>query len=288
MTVYRGRFAPSPTGPLHFGSIICAVASYVDAKAHHGTWLVRMEDVDRNREQKGAAAGILDLLAAAGLNSDEPVIYQKNRDEIYKQYLDQLDAHTFHCQCTRKALRASAPLGIDGLVYPGTCREENLAAGAIRVHATGAVEMHDLIRGPFKWNLAEQIGDFIIKRSDQLFAYQLAVVADDISQNITHVIRGMDLLHSTPRQIHLYHLLGIEPPTYMHLPLALNEHGDKLSKQTFARAIEKHELDDAVTQALRFLGLPCPLGLSSPAALDWGIEHWSRNAILLKDRHFQQ
>ncbi|HEY0665566.1 MAG TPA: tRNA glutamyl-Q(34) synthetase GluQRS, partial [Gallionella sp.] len=214
-TSYRGRFAPSPTGPLHFGSLVAAVGSYLDAKHHRGTWLVRMEDLDTPRCVPGAAEDILRTLDAFSLHSDEPVLYQSRRTAAYEEALQQLkDSGTaYPCCCTRKEIADSALHGIEGFVYPGTCRDgmaHQRSTPAWRVRTDDApVAFEDGLQGAQSQHLERDIGDFVVKRADGLFAYQLAVVADDAFQGITHVVRGADLMHSTARQIHLQRLLGL-------------------------------------------------------------------------------
>jgi len=256
---YRGRFAPSPTGALHFGSLVAAVGSYLDAKHHHGTWLVRMEDLDTPRCVPDAADDILHTLAAFGLHSDEPVIYQSRRTAAYETALRRLkdNGTAYPCCCTRKEISDSALLGIEGAVYPGTCRH-GIPAGrekrAWRVRTNNTpLEFSDALQGNQSQRLERDIGDFVVKRADGLFAYQLAVVVDDARQDITHVVRGADLLASTPRQIHLQGLLGLPTPHYMHLPVAVNEAGEKLSKQTLAEAVDTAQPVAALWRALSFL-----------------------------------
>jgi len=281
---YRGRFAPSPTGPLHFGSLVAAVGSYLDAKYHHGIWLVRMEDLDAPRCVPGAADDILRTLAAFGLHFDEPVIYQSQRTAAYEQALHKLQASgaAYPCCCTRKEISDSAVHGIEGPVYPGTCRS-GIPAGrdgrAWRVRTDDkAIGFDDALQGRLSQNLESEIGDFVVKRADGLFAYQLAVVVDDAWQNITHVVRGADLLTSTPRQIHLQRLLSLPTPQYMHLPIALNAAGEKLSKQTLAAAVDTAQPAAALLQVLNFLQQRPPAeaaGGDVGMVLDWAIRHWN-------------
>ena len=281
---YRGRFAPSPTGPLHFGSLIAAVGSYLQAKTQNGEWLLRMEDLDTPRNVPGAADEILRTLQAFGFAWDGAVIYQSQRDEFYRAALERLATQgaTFPCACSRKEIADSSLLGIEAPVYPGTCRA-GLAAGrsgrAIRVRVgSAAIEFRDLIRGPITRHLATEIGDFVLRRADGIIAYQLAVVVDDGEQGITQIIRGADLLASTPRQIFLQRVLGYAALSYGHLPVATNRTGEKLSKQTLARAINTGNAVKLLFDALRFLGQnpPPELQQSSQAPLwDWAFMHWS-------------
>ena len=280
---YRGRFAPSPTGPLHFGSLVAAVGSYLEAKSHNGTWLVRMEDIDPPREMPGAADAILKALEAYGFEWDEPVLYQSQRSEYYEAALAKLrqDGQLYACACTRKEIADSAPQGIDGPVYPGTCRGglvggKTPRAWRVRVNESEIV-FEDAIQGTIRQILAEDIGDFVLKRADGYYAYQLAVVIDDAAQRISHVVRGADLLDSTPRQIHLQHLLGFPIPGYAHLPVAVNAAGEKLSKQTFAMPLDIEHPVPALHQALRFLGQDAPAELAAgslPELWQWATAHW--------------
>ncbi|MHB1093382.1 tRNA glutamyl-Q(34) synthetase GluQRS [Thiobacillus sp.] len=280
---YVGRFAPSPTGLLHFGSLVAAVASWLDARAAGGRWLVRMEDLDRPRCEPGAADAILRQLDAYGLYRDGPVLYQSQRDDAYAAALDALKAHgaVYPCACTRSQL-AQAPRNIEGeIVYPGTCRN-GLRVGAIarawRVRVPdSSTHFHDRIHGDLEQNLARDVGDFIVKRADGLFAYQLAVVVDDTFQGITHVVRGADLLWNTPRQKVLQALLGLPTPVYAHVPLIVNAAGQKLSKQTLAPVLPETGQGAILAQALATLGHPPPPELSGtgPAQLlAWAVTHW--------------
>jgi len=246
--MYVGRFAPSPTGPLHFGSLIAAVASYCEAKSQRGQWVLRMEDLDRPREIKGAAAAILQQLEKFGFEWDGSVLYQSHRDEAYAAALAQLKQQhlIYPCTCTRKEIAdSSTSIGIEGLIYPGTCLSQPIkpnAAIAWRIKTPdNIITFHDDIQGQISQNLQHDIGDFILKRADGLFAYQLAVVVDDAEQGITHIVRGADLLNSTPRQIYLQQMMGYSTPQYAHVPVATNAAGEKLSKQTLAQAIDAED-----------------------------------------------
>ncbi|MFO7542204.1 MAG: tRNA glutamyl-Q(34) synthetase GluQRS [Thiobacillus sp.] len=280
---YIGRFAPSPTGPLHFGSLVAAVASFLDARAAGGRWLVRMEDLDRPRCEPGAADTILRQLEAYGLHWDGEVLYQSQRDAAYAAALDTLQAAgtVYPCACTRSRL-AGAPRNREGdILYPGNCRE-GLPTGAtarswrVRVDSV-STHFHDRIHGDLRQDLAAEVGDFIVKRADGLFAYQLAVVVDDAFQGITHVVRGADLLWNTPRQIHLQTLLGLPTPTYVHVPLITNAAGQKLSKQTRAPALPETGHGTVLSQALAVLrqSPPAEMAGAGPAALlAWASAHW--------------
>ena len=278
---YRGRFAPSPTGPLHFGSLAAAVASYLDAKHHDGIWLVRMEDLDMPRCVPGAADDILQTLSEFGLSSDEPVMYQSQRTSAYEMALQQLKEMNaaYLCACTRREILDSALHGIEGPVYPGTCRNgifSGREGKAWRVKTNDeAVVFEDRLQGRISQRIESEIGDFIVRRADHLFAYQLAVVVDDAAQQITHVVRGADLLYSTPRQMHLQRLLGLATPNYMHLPVAVNGKGEKLSKQTLARPAEQSP--DTMFKVLLFLRQQPPDDLRSASIdemLAWAKENW--------------
>lgn len=291
---YRGRFAPSPTGPLHFGSLTAAVGSYLDARKNGGTWLIRIEDVDTPRCVSGAARDILRTLESFGLQSDEPVLYQSQRSAAYEAALQQLKdlGMAYPCSCTRKEISDSALHGIEGPVYPGTCRngmDHQRATPAWRVRtgpSPSPITFDDDLQGQISQRIESEIGDFVVKRTDGLFAYQLAVVVDDAFQGITHVVRGADLLNSTPRQIHLQHLLGLATPAYMHLPVATNSEGKKLSKQTRAKAVIPGD-STTLLRVLQFLNQQPPTELSAGTVEDilaWGIRHWRPQVL----QHTQQ
>ncbi len=281
---YRGRFAPSPTGPLHFGSLVAAVGSYVDARAHGGTWLVRMEDLDPPRVVAGAADDILRVLETFGLHWDESIVWQSTRHEAYAAALAQLSeaGHGFYCTCTRKEI-ADSSLGRDGTpIYPGTCRDglpAGRAARAIRVRVRDeTIAFCDRLQGEVAQNLARDVGDFVIRRADGCFAYQLAVVVDDAWQEISDVVRGADLWGSTGRQIHLQRLLGLSTPHYLHLPVATNAQGEKLSKQTLAAPVDARHPGAGLVLALRFLGQTVPDALRTAhpgTVLEWAILNWN-------------
>lgn len=263
-----GRFAPSPTGPLHFGSLVAALASFCEAHQQKGHWLVRMEDLDQPREVKGAADLILKQLEAFGFSWDGEVIYQSQRQEAYAAALELLSerAQIYPCTCTRKEiLDSSTQTGIEGVIYPGTCLLHPIKANApvawrIRSPAE-TICFNDAIQGRVCQHLSTQIGDFILKRADGLFAYQLAVTVDDAAQQITHIVRGADLLDSTPRQIFLQQRLGYNQPAYAHVPVACNSDGEKLSKQTLATALDIKHASRHLWQALMFLGQDPPAAL---------------------------
>ena len=294
--MYRGRFAPSPTGPLHAGSLVAALASWLDARAHGGRWLVRMEDVDTPRCVPGADELILQQLAACGLVSDEPVLAQSQRGALYQQALDKLmeHGHAYPCGCSRKDIEtALQAMGITrarhhAAVYPGTCRPDRGGlqgkrprAWRFAVEPTGGnVHWTDRRLGPQTQNVATEVGDFILKRADGLWAYQLAVVVDDADQGVTDVVRGEDLADNTPRQILLQQALGVPTPRYLHTPLVHGANGEKLSKQNGARALDLSHPLQALNDAARVLGLPSLPAPHSPGisdALTLWVAAWRRN-----------
>ncbi len=263
-TAYRGRFAPSPTGPLHFGSLLAAVGSFLDARSQGGEWLLRMEDLDPPREVPGAADNILRTLEAFGLYWDGKVTYQSQRHAAYRAALDRLErtGQTYPCGCTRREIRAHA--GPDGSPrsYPGTCRDglpPGRGARSVRLRVPDhKITFDDRLQGAISEYLPEQSGDFILLRADGLFAYQLAVVVDDAHQGITDIVRGADLLDSTSQQIALQQALGYPTPHYLHLPVVVNEQGKKLSKQTHARAVTADHAVATLCTVLQTLGQPLP------------------------------
>lgn len=279
---YVGRFAPSPTGPLHQGSLVAAVASFCDARAAGGRWLLRMEDIDPPREMPGAADLILRQLEGYGLEWDGAVLWQHDRLDAYAAAIDQLQAQgdVFWCRCSRSELARQTCA-----VYPGTCRAHTAprddAAVRLRVPA-GVVAFEDRVFGPQQEDVAATVGDFVIRRRDGLFAYQLAVVVDDAWQGVTDVVRGADLLDNTARQIVLQRALGLPALRYLHLPLVRHADGSKLSKQTFAEALPLPAAPARLWQALHCLGQQPPAGLrDAPPArqLDWAVAHWQPSAI---------
>lgn len=286
---YRGRFAPSPTGPLHFGSLITALASFLDAKANRGQWLVRMEDLDPPREQPGAADLILQALETHGLEWDETLIYQSSRHSAYEASLNGLIARelAYPCTCSRQQLAAM------GGIYDGRCRarqRDDNSPQAIRLKlydipghpCDDSIEFVDLFQGAQSQNLRTQAGDQILKRRDGFYAYQLAVVVDDIFQGITHIIRGSDLLEVTARQLRLFDLLEAPRPVYGHIPLALQANGQKLSKQNQAKALDNNKAGRNLWHGLAFLGQNPPADLaraSTSELLDWAQAHWQPQAI---------
>jgi glutamyl-Q tRNA(Asp) synthetase len=310
MDRYRGRFAPSPTGPLHFGSLVAAVGSYLEAKSRGGLWLVRMEDLDPPREQPGAAQRILRTLEACGMDWDGDVMYQSGRSAAYRAALARLEAQglVYACGCSRREIADSrqtfAPTrgahnasvarasgrGVGGeggaLIYPGTCRN-GLAPGktprATRVRVGDeTIEFEDAVQGRIRQDLAAEAGDFVLSRADELYAYQLAVVVDDAEQGITDVVRGADLLDSTPRQIYLQHRLELSTPRYLHLPAAVNAAGEKLSKQTLAAPVDERDPMPMLAQVMDFLGQAPPAQLRRAPLAEfwrWALAHWDAKRI---------
>ncbi|MGH8622866.1 MAG: tRNA glutamyl-Q(34) synthetase GluQRS [Burkholderiales bacterium] len=285
---YRGRFAPSPTGPLHFGSLVAAVGSFLEARTRGGEWLVRMEDLDPLRVAPGAADGILRTLAAYGLDCDGPVAYQSARNDAYHAALHRLrELHlVYPCACSRREIADSAIAGREGPVYPGTCREgfaAGKAARSLRLDTRGAAAaFEDAIQGQIVCELERESGDFVLYRADGAYAYQLAVVVDDAEQGITDVVRGADFLASTPRQIYLQQLLGLPRPRYVHLPIAVNARGEKLSKQTLALPLDRTSPLPALIAALAFLGQQPPHELAREtvrAFWKWAVENWKLDRV---------
>lgn len=278
--MYTGRFAPSPTGPLHLGSLIAAAASWLDARAAGGRWLVRIEDLDRPRCVPGAAGAILRALDRLGLHWDGEVLYQSRRLAHYRAALERLAPHTYWCGCTRREIAdSSLGLAADGAhIYPGTCRGGTARRRALRLRTTmEPIAFVDRVQGRREQLLERDTGDFVLYRADGLFAYQLAVVVDDAAQGITDVVRGADLLDSTPRQIYLQRLLGLPTPRYLHVPVALDAAGEKLSKQMGAAPIEADA--GALARALAFLGQPEAATLEE-ARREWNPQLISRRRAL--------
>jgi glutamyl-Q tRNA(Asp) synthetase len=273
-----GRFAPSPTGDLHFGSLLAAVASYLQAKSSGGQWLIRVEDIDPPREVPGSAGRILQDLQRFGMQPDQPVLYQSDRSEAYKLAItDLLDqGHAYWCGCSRSELPASG-------VYPGTCSNglpEGKSPRSVRLRVNDvAVSFTDLVQGQVEENLREAVGDFIIRRADGLAAYQLAVVVDDAFQGVTEVVRGADLLDSTARQIHLQNCLGLATPVYAHHPVAVGSNRMKMSKRHGSDPVASSPPAQALEMTLRFLGQPCPGGLSDQELWAWALSNWRLTRI---------
>jgi glutamyl-Q tRNA(Asp) synthetase len=277
---YVGRFAPSPTGPLHFGSLLAAVASYGQALISKGRWLIRIEDIDPPREQPGADELIINMLDAFGFEWDGQITYQSTFTPRHEALVARLvsDGLAYPCSCSRRTL-ADVPRGPLGAIYPGTCRNGCVSGDtAIRVLVDdAAIEFEDLLQGHVQQRLQSESGDFIIKRRDGLIAYHMAVAVDDFDQGITEIVRGVDLLDSTPRQIHLQRLLGFTTPSYVHIPVAVGEDGDKLSKLTGAAAITSDDIGASLYLALKSLRQQPPEELArahSTAIWSWVAENW--------------
>ena len=285
-----GRFAPSPTGPLHFGSLLAAAASYLQARRHRGHWLLRIEDIDPPREQPGAAKRILAALDRYGFEWDGPVIYQSSSQSAHEAALHRLlDAgQAYPCSCSRSDL-ADAPRGPLGIIYPGTCRA-GCAAGetAIRVRTDDSgVEFADGLQGPQRQRLESESGDFVVWRRDGLVAYHLAVVVDDYEQGVTEIVRGIDLMDSTCRQIWLQRLLGYPTPNYLHIPVAAHADGQKLSKMTGAGAVPLGQPEPYLVQVLSSLGQQPPDRLAGATLEEiwaWGVENWNVDALAGRTR----
>lgn len=283
---YRGRFAPSPSGPLHFGSLVAALGSYLDARAQGGEWLLRIEDVDQPRTVPTAADGILRTLEGFGFEWDGEVIMQSRRLDLYHAALVrlQLDGDVYPCSCSRSEIAAASRLpSVDGgLLYPGTCRNglaDGKAARSWRLCVPNREFCYvDRVQGEARQNLQREVGDFVLLRADGQYAYQLAVVVDDAAQGVSAVVRGVDLLDSTVRQIWLQQRLGLPTPSYAHLPVVVNAAGEKLSKQTQAKAVDPADGSTLLACALEFLGHPVPAEMHKVPVVDfwrWAISVWS-------------
>ena len=274
---YIGRFAPTPSGPLHFGSLVSALASYLDAKANQGKWLLRIEDLDPPREDPAASNFIPKQLLAHHLQWDGEIEYQSRNHTRYEQALSELSQKEllFPCQCSRKDLQAQHGL------HHGPCRSQAEQSHALRIIAPQQQWCFtDRVYGESGQDVAKEVGDFVLKRKDGLYAYQLAMVVDDHHVGVTHVVRGVDLLDNTPRQLFLMAALGYDTPIYMHIPLIVNEQGQKLSKQNQAKALDLNSPLANLLAALEFLNQPLPPPTADiPQLLTWATEHWQPQAI---------
>ena len=278
---YIGRFAPTPSGHLHFGSLVAALASYLDARSEGGRWLLRMEDLDPPREMPGAQAAILDALERYGFEWDGELVRQSERHDAYAQVLDRLFSQglAYACTCSRKQLE-----GYNG-VYPGLCRNagHSMENAAIRLRVPELVYgFEDRVQGSFGQHLGREVGDFVIRRRDGLYAYQLAVVLDDAWQGVTDIVRGADLLDSTPRQLYLQELLGLSQPRYLHVPLIVQPDGHKLGKSYRSPPLTASQATPLLLRALRTLGQATDDRLchASPReVLDWAVTHWNASLI---------
>lgn len=285
---YRGRFAPSPTGPLHFGSLVTALASWLEARTAGGDWLVRIEDLDPLREPPEATGQILHSLECHGLFPDEPVRFQSQRHEAYRHAIDQLLAQrkAYHCSCSRKQLHQN------GGYHPAHCREHPPEPGnhpfAVRFALDDEFShWQDDLLGPQQQQVRAELDDPVLLRKEGFYAYQLAVVVDDIHQGITHVVRGSDLLDMTAQQQQIFRALGSPPPAWLHIPVILNDQGQKLSKQTHAPALDDQQPVSNLFRALEALGQQPPaalIGAQVDDVLSWGRENWQRSAIPLTSR----
>jgi len=284
--LYRGRFAPSPTGPLHLGSLLSALGSYLQAKSQKGKWLVRIEDLDPPREVKGAALDILKTLEAFGLYWDEEVVFQSKQHKHYQDALEQLKVKKliYSCSCSRKQIQESTRLGKIGFIYPGFCRQKPLVSKNVYAHrllaADSDISFEDLLRGKISQSLYRDIGDVVLLRADGYYAYHLAVVVDDYLQNITEIVRGCDLIDSTVIHIYLQQCLDYTNPSYAHLPIIVNKNNEKLSKQTGARAINISQIENTLYKLLQMLGQNPPIELKDATKeeiLLWGETNWTLN-----------
>ncbi len=285
-----GRFAPTPSGPLHQGSLVTAVASYCDARSQQGKWLVRMEDLDTPRVVKGSADNILFTLEAFGFEWDDEVLYQSQRFQIYQEIVQQWidDRLIYACSCSRKSLmNEKLRYGPSGIIYPGYCRDKRLDINKnfslrLSLQQAGELSFNDIHYGIFNLNLRDQIGDIVIKRADGIYAYHLAVVVDDAFQRVDQIVRGADLLEVTTLHLHLNRLLNYRNASYLHLPLIKTIHGKKLSKQTGARGIDPAKAGDHLIAALRFLGQPVTddiINESPENILGYAVDVWDASLI---------
>jgi len=288
VTIHHGRFAPTPSGPLHFGSMVAAVGSFLDAKSQGGTWGLRIDDLDPPRVAPGSVDSIFRCLEKFQMTWDGDVVYQSRRMDAYRTALDQLRGRglVYACACSRKEIGDAAFGGLDGPVYPGTCRDglpPGREARAWRVRTDdAAIEFVDLLQGRVRQDLEGEIGDFVLFRADRVYAYHLACAVDDDAQGVTHVVRGADLLASTPRQIYLQRSLGLSTPAYLHLPIALNAAGEKLSKQTLARPVEPERAAAILADVLKFLNHSPPDEVCADGVATlwrWALENWRRERL---------
>lgn len=287
-THYVGRFAPSPTGPLHFGSLIAATASYLCARQHPGgKWLLRIEDIDTQRCHNEHTKSIIETIEHYGFQWDGKITYQSKRTDLYQYALDSIRTHTYPCSCTRKQLSAFLRTGKYGYIYPGSCRKEPLNPGSanfsMRLKTNSErICFEDQCQGKFCQNIEDEIGDYILKRADSTFAYQLAVVVDDSEQGVTQIVRGADLFDNTPRQIYLQRLLSYKTPQYLHFPVAVTSDGKKLSKQNLSKELPITNKRQQIMNVLRFLGQDTP-DCNDFESLDdlwrWAVQNWDSTLI---------
>lgn len=285
---YRGRFAPTPSGPLHFGSVVAALGSWLDARAHGGEWHLRIDDLDPPRLVAGAADSIVRTLERLGLTWDGPIVHQSERTEAYADAVSRLArrAHVYRCTCTRRKILEAGLPGNEGPRYPGTCRERPdiyPGPGVWRIDVRDVVvAFEDLLQGPVTQALETAVGDFVLRRSDGIHGYHLACVVDDAAGGFNHLVRGADLIDSTPRQIFLQQLLDLPGPTYLHLPVAVDAAGHKLSKQTLAAPVDADPPSATLARAAAFLGHRPPPGLVAACPedlLSWASRHWDRSLL---------
>jgi len=286
---YRGRFAPTPSGPLHFGSMIAAIGSYCDARAHGGDWHVRIDDIDTPRVVSGCADDILRTLEQFALEWDGYPVYESHNIDAYHSALHTLrvTGSLFACACSRQEVARSSIIGIDGPIYPGTCRDglppgRSGRALRLRVNEGTTITFDDLLQGQISQDLATAVGDFVIYRADGIFSYHLTCAVGDAHQQVTHIVRGADLVDSTPRQVHLQHLLHLATPAYLHLPVATNARGEKLSKQTHAAPVDAAQAAPTIYAVLRFLGQQPPQEMvrwSAVDAMQWAVSAWRRDNV---------
>lgn len=292
-TSYVGRFAPSPTGPLHFGSLVAAVASYLDARANKGRWLIRMDDIDPPREVDGAADDILATLQGFGFVWDNEVIYQSKQHSSYQAALNTLIEQNlaYPCICSRKQILQADIQGLEGPIYPGTCRRRSFKSVSqqsdpgqysvrLKTGAAQTILFTDQLQGQQQQNLTTDIGDFVLNRADNYWSYQLANVVDDANMGITHVVRGVDLLDSTARQIHLQNLLNLPSIHYAHIPVVSGPDGNKLAKGNGAQAVKPIAM--TLWESLTFLNQSPPVALRTATLADiwhWATRHWSLQSI---------
>ena len=290
---YKGRFAPTPSGPAHLGTMLAAVGSYLQARTHAGTWHVRIDDIDPPREVAGAADSILRTLESFGLHWDGPVIYQSQRHDAYEAAMEQLTngGITFECSCSRKDISATARPGPNGMIYPGTCRtshDRNAPQKSVRLKVEDIViTVNDMIQGDYALNMAGDIGDFVIRRADNLFSYHLATVVDDALDGYTEIVRGKDQLSLTPQHVFLQQKLDAITPRYAHLPLLTDPQGQKLAKSSNALAVDAMSPADVWSIVLGSLGLEADTGLlmePPETILGWASEAWDLFAIDAKDK----
>lgn len=293
MTQYKGRFAPTPSGPMHLGTLLAALGSFLQARSQNGIWHVRIDDIDPPRETPGAADSILRTLEHYRLHWDGAVVYQSQRLEEYQTALDRLieQNDVFDCACSRKDIDKIATKGPNGSIYPGTCRNglgQGQSARAIRLRSKAIdITVNDLVQGIFTLNIRNDVGDYIVRRADGLFAYHLATVVDDGLDNYTEIVRGQDLLSITPQQIYLQQLLGLPAPTYAHLPLLISENSKKLSKRFAATPVDDMDMAAVFKTILNTLGLQPPPALdlcNSKETLTWAIENWDLSQTSPKAR----